>query len=64
MAGAINVWLAGPRRYGNRVRQARRFNEGGEEADAGAILASLRMLKVAQLLFALMLVPLAALALA
>ena len=59
MAGAINVWLAGPRRYGNRVRQARRFNDGGGEADAEAILASLRMLKVAQLLFALMLVPLA-----
>ena len=44
MAGAINVWLAGPRRYGNRIRQARRFNEGGSEADAGAIRHSLRVL--------------------
>lgn len=58
MAGAINVWLAGPRRYGNRVRRARRFNEGGRDADAGAILESLRMLKIAQALFALILAPL------
>ena len=59
MAGAINVWLAGPRRYGNRVRQARKFNDMGGEADAAAILASLHMLKVAQALLALSLVPLA-----
>ncbi|MGC6452811.1 MAG: adenosylcobinamide-phosphate synthase CbiB [Candidatus Puniceispirillaceae bacterium] len=59
MAGAINVWLAGPRRYGNRVRQARRFNENGRNADAAAILASLRLLKAAQGLFALLLIPLA-----
>ncbi|MCH2555136.1 MAG: adenosylcobinamide-phosphate synthase CbiB, partial [SAR116 cluster bacterium] len=44
MAGAIEVWLAGPRRYGNRIRQARRFNEGGSEADASAIRDSLRVL--------------------
>lgn len=54
MAGAINVWLAGPRRYGNRVRQARRFNETGRIADAAAILASLRILIMAQLVFALL----------
>ena len=59
MAGAINVWLAGPRRYGNRVRQARKFNDMGGEADAAAILTSLHMLKVAQALLALSLVPLA-----
>ena len=59
MAGAIDVWLAGPRRYGNRVRQARKFNDKGGEADAAAILASLYMLKVAQALLALGLVPLA-----
>ena len=59
MAGAIDVWLAGPRRYGNRVRQARKFNDMGGEADATAILASLHMLKLAQALFALGLVPLA-----
>ena len=57
MAGAINVWLAGPRRYGNRIRQARRFNEGGSEADAGAIRDSLRVLIMAQLLFALLILP-------
>lgn len=58
MAGAINVWLAGPRRYGNRVRQARRFNETGGVADAAAILASLRTLIMAQLVFALLVLPL------
>ena len=57
MAGAIDVWLAGPRRYGNRIRQARRFNEGGSEADAGAIRDSLRVLIMAQLLFALLILP-------
>ena len=62
MAGALNVWLAGPRRYGNRMRQARRFNDSGNEADAAAILASLTMLRMAQGLFALMLVPPAVLA--
>ena len=54
MAGAINVWLAGPRRYGNRVRKARRFNETGRIADAAAILASLRIMIMAQLVFALL----------
>lgn len=58
MAGAIDVWLAGPRRYGNRVRQARRFNQTGGNADSDAILASLRMLIMAQLVFALLLLPL------
>jgi len=58
MAGAINVWLAGPRRYGNRVRAARRFNETGHNADSDSILASLRVLIMAQLVFALLLLPL------
>ena len=57
MAGGINVWLAGPRRYGNRIRQARRFNEGGGEADASAIRAALQVLIMAQLLFALLILP-------
>ena len=57
MAGAVDVWLAGPRRYGNRIRQARRFNETGAEADAGAIRDSLRALIMAQLLFALLILP-------
>ena len=57
MAGAIDVWLAGPRRYGNRIRQARRFDEGGSEADSGAIRGSLRVLIMAQLLFALLILP-------
>ena len=57
MAGAVDVWLAGPRRYGNRIRQARRFNETGAEADASAIRDSLRALIMAQLLFALLILP-------
>ena len=55
MAGALNVWLAGPRRYGNRVRHARRFHESGKEADASAILRSLRVLMLAEALAAVML---------
>jgi len=49
MAGTLNVWLAGPRRYGNRVRHARRFHATGKDADATAILRSLNVLKLAQL---------------
>jgi adenosylcobinamide-phosphate synthase len=59
MAGALDVWLAGPRRYGNRVRQARKFNAGGGEADDRAILRSLHRLIAAQILFAMLLLPLA-----
>lgn len=54
MAGALDVWLAGPRRYGNRVRQARTFNNDGTEADASSILRSLRILITAQMLFAML----------
>ena len=53
MAGAIDVWLAGPRRYGNRVRQARKFHEDGAVADGGAILRALQILVAAQIIFAL-----------
>ena len=56
MAGGINVWLAGPRRYSNRVRHAARLNAGGKDADRTAILDALRVLIVAQILFALALV--------
>ena len=56
MAGGINVWLAGPRRYSNRVRHAARLNAGGKDADRAAILDALRVLIVAQILFALALV--------
>ena len=59
MAGALDVWLAGPRRYGNRVRKARSFNENGAEADADAILRSLRLLIAAQILFATLILTLA-----
>lgn len=59
MAGALDVWLAGPRRYGNRVRQARTFNEGGGEADDRAILRALRRLIAAQILFAMLVLSLA-----
>ena len=53
MAGALDVWLAGPRRYGNRVRQARTFHEDGGAADGTAILRALRILIAAQIIFAL-----------
>ena len=53
MAGAVDVWLAGPRRYGNRVRQARKFHEDGAVADGGAILRALQILVAAQIIFAL-----------
>ena len=56
MAGGIDVWLAGPRRYGNRVRHAARLHAGGKDADRTAILDALRVLIVAQILFALALV--------
>jgi adenosylcobinamide-phosphate synthase len=52
MAGALDVWLAGPRRYGNRIRAAARFHQSGRNADRGAILAALRLLAGAQWLFA------------
>lgn len=59
MAGALDVWLAGPRRYGNRIRQARIFNEGGADADSRAILQSLQILIAAQILFAMLALSLA-----
>ena len=62
MAGALDIWLAGPRRYGNRVRQARKFHETGAEAQAAAILRSLRILIASQILFAMLLLALASLA--
>jgi len=63
MAGALDVWLAGPRRYGNRLRQARRFNDAGRDADQTAIFGSLRLLLIAQILFgAMMIIMLMALA--
>ena len=55
MAGGLNVWLAGPRRYNNRVRNARRFHEHGKDADASAILRSLKVLMLAQVLAVLLL---------
>ena len=55
-AGGIDVWLAGPRRYGNRVRHAARLHAGGKDAERTAILDALRVLIVAQILFALALV--------
>jgi hypothetical protein len=41
------------------VRQARKFNEGGAEADGKAILRSLRRLIAAQILFAMLILSLA-----
>jgi adenosylcobinamide-phosphate synthase len=56
MAGAINVWLAGPRQYGARIRMASRFNAAGKEAGKADILTALRVLITAQILFGLSLI--------
>ena len=53
MAGAMDIWLAGPRRYGNRIRDAARMNVSGDIADRNRILTSLKILAIAQILFAL-----------
>ena len=37
MAGAIDVWLAGPRHNGKGVRHAQKFNSGGSDVDRQAI---------------------------
>ena len=49
MAGGLDVWLAGPRAYGNRVRDAARFNKDGSDANADDIVRSLSILQGAQL---------------
>jgi adenosylcobinamide-phosphate synthase len=56
MAGGIDVWLAGPRRYGNRVRHAAQLHAVGRTADRTTILEALRVLIIAQILFGLVLV--------
>ena len=56
MAGAIDVWLAGPRRYGNRVRQARKFNVSGRDADREAIDRCLGVMRVVLVVVVMMLV--------
>ena len=59
MAGGIDVWLAGPRRYGQRVRDAARMNADGSNANSNSIFAALRVLILAQGLFGIMLLVLA-----
>ena len=46
MAGAIDVWLAGPRHYGNQVRHALKFNASGRDADRRAIDNCLGVMRV------------------
>ncbi len=53
MAGALNIWLAGPRIYSNRIRDAARMNAPGDIADRDTVLTSLKVLAIAQILFAL-----------
>jgi len=53
MAGALNIWLAGPRIYGNRIRDAARMNAPGDIANRDTVLTSLKVLAIAQILFAL-----------
>ncbi len=56
MAGGIDVWLAGPRRYHNRVRHAAQLHARGRTADRTTVLEALRVLIIAQILFGLALV--------
>ena len=59
MAGGINVWLAGPRRYGQRIRDAARMNADGSNADSKKVFAAMRVLILAQGLFGILLFVLA-----
>ena len=54
MAGALNIWLAGPRAYGRRIRHADKLNPTGNLAKPADINRSLHLLKGAQLLFAVL----------
>lgn len=54
MAGALNIWLAGPRAYGRRIRHADKLNPAGNLANPADIGRSLHLLKGAQLLFAVL----------
>jgi len=55
MAGGIDVWLAGPRRYGNRVMHAQKFNPSGRNAELADINQALSVARRAQIIFALFL---------
>ena len=52
MAGAIDVWLAGPRRYRNRIRHAKKLNEGARDATRQDIFQCLNLMRLAILIFA------------
>jgi len=59
IAGGLDVWLGGPRHYGNRVQPAQHFNVNGKSADKNTIQMALGILKKAQIFFGLGLVLLA-----
>jgi len=41
MAGGLGIWLAGPRYYGNRIKNADKFNSRGRDAQNDDIAAAL-----------------------
>jgi cobalamin biosynthesis protein CobD/CbiB len=53
MAGSLNLWLGGPRHYGNRLRQATKLNGDGDDATVANINHALVIMRTALWLFGL-----------
>ena len=53
MAGSLNLWLGGPRHYGNRLRQATKLNGDGDDATGANINHALVIMRTALWLFGL-----------
>jgi adenosylcobinamide-phosphate synthase len=53
MAGSLNLWLGGPRHYGNRLRQAKKLNGDGDDATGANINHALVIMRTALWLFGL-----------
>ena len=53
MAGSLNLWLGGPRHYGNRLRQATKLNGDGDDATGANINHALVIMRTALWLFSL-----------
>jgi adenosylcobinamide-phosphate synthase len=53
MAGSLNLWLGGPRHYGNRLRKAAKLNGDGDDAIGANINHALVIMRTALWLFGL-----------
>ena len=53
MAGSLNLWLGGPRLYGNRLRRAAKLNGDGDDATGANINHALGIMRTALCLFGL-----------